>query len=109
MSAMPTRCTPGVFGTCAMYIAANLPAPIRPTRRGLSFLSCSLANRFISGCFKHALQFLRRRAVLPGQRHVVVLEQAVVGQALDRREVAVRDVAGTLEAADVVRHRAQGE
>ena len=34
---MPTRCTPGVFGTCAMYIAANLPAPIRPMRSGLSF------------------------------------------------------------------------
>ena len=30
---------PGVFGTCAMYIAANLPAPIRPMRSGLSLLS----------------------------------------------------------------------
>src|SRR5438034_4241621 len=33
-------------------------------------------------------------SVFPRQRDVVVLQQAVVRQALDRREVAVRDVAG---------------
>src|SRR6266496_437396 len=33
-SAIPTTCTPGVFGTCARYIAPNLPAPIKPTRTG---------------------------------------------------------------------------
>src|SRR5207302_6320677 len=54
-----------------------------------------------------ALQFFRRRTVLPGKRHVVVLEQAVVGQAADGREVAVRNVARALEAPDVVRHRAE--
>ena len=38
---------------------------------------------------------------------VVIFEQAIVGQALDRREIAVGDVFGTLESADVVGHRAQ--
>src|SRR5262245_55627634 len=49
------------------------------------------------------------RAVLPGQSDIVRTEQAVVGQALDRREVAVRDVLGSLEATDVVRHGAEAQ
>src|SRR5260221_2047474 len=209
-SAMPTRWIPGVFGTCARYIAANLPAPISPIRSGLSLRSWSLAYRFMlsprpgrgacrwpgirvphrwaaiaarsnahdarassartrriplpslrkahaaahtrvrlrtratstwsrrrhdpgrcgtlhipdrawrsfaanekNGVCPHlsslenALQLLRRRAVLPGERDVVVLEQAIVGQDLDRGEVAVRDVTRALEAPDVVRDRAQ--
>src|SRR5688572_18637970 len=114
-----------------MYIAVNLPAPINPTRNGLSCLSWSLAKRFTSTSktgtdhvFSTAgkswsvpdwwfesggFQLVVRGAVLPGQRDVVILEQAIVGQALDGREVAVRDVAGALEAADVVRHRAERE
>src|SRR5690349_21663414 len=108
-SAMATRRMPGVRGTCARYIAANLPAPMSPTRSGLSFLCSSLAYRFISRGFQLALKLFRRRAVLPGQRHVVMLQQAIIGQGPDRREVAVRDVAGPLEATDVVGHRAERE
>src|SRR3954467_6297217 len=104
---MPTRCTPGVRGTWAMYIAPNLPAPITPMRRGFSLLSRSFAYRFISGGLERSLQLLGGRAVLPGKRDFVVPEQAVVGQRPDRREVAVRDVAGALEAPDVVRHRTE--
>src|SRR6267142_3596736 len=92
-----------------MYIAPNLPAPITPMRRGFSLLSRSFAYRFISGSLEAALQLLRRRAVLPGKRDVVVPEQAVVGERADRGEIAVRDVAGALEAPDVVRHRAERE
>src|SRR3954465_2276930 len=106
---MPTRCTPGVRGTCAMYIAPNLPAPITPMRRGFSLLSRSFAYKFISGGLEGGLQLVGGRAVLPGKRDIVVPEEAVVGQRPDRREVAVRDVARALEAADVVRHRAERE
>src|SRR6185503_17963316 len=59
--------------------------------------------------FLGGLQLVLRRTVLPRQRHVVILQQAVVRQALDRREIAMRNVARTLEAPDVVRHRAQRE
>jgi hypothetical protein len=48
-----------------------------------------------------------RRSILPRQRDVIVPQQAIVRQAADRREVTMRDVAGTLEAADVVGHRTQ--
>ena len=34
-SATPTRAMPGVRSACDRYIEPNLPAPIRPTRRGL--------------------------------------------------------------------------
>src|SRR6185503_18391095 len=100
---------PGVLGTCARYIAANFPAPISATRSGRPCASRSTSNRcrFISGCLQRALQLLGGSTVLPGQWHVVRLEQAIVGQAFERREVAVRDVARTLESPDVVRHGAQ--
>src|SRR4029453_8108216 len=62
-----------------------------------------------SGGLEATLQLLRRRPVLPGQRHVIVSEQAVVRQAPDRREIAMRDVARPLEATDVVGHRAERE
>src|SRR5258706_274534 len=90
-SAIRSSRIPGVLGTCARYIAANLPAPIRPMRRGLpcSSRSRSLAYRF-------------NEPVLPGKRHVVVLEQTIVRQALDRSEIPVRNVVRPLEAADVV-------
>ena len=77
-SAMPTRCTPGVRGTCARYIAPNLPAPIRPTRSGLpSAARCwSLACRLMSGrhlqLVGRGLERARRRAVLPRQVDRVV-------------------------------------
>src|SRR3954465_13489226 len=106
---MPTRCTPGVRGTCAMYIAPNLPAPITPMRRGFSLLSRSFAYKFISGGLEGGLQLVGGRAVLPGKRDIVVPEQAVVGQRPDRREVAVRDVTRAPEAPDVVRYRAERE
>src|SRR6266480_1671083 len=67
------------------------------------------ALRGDSCCFELALQLFRRGSISPRKRHVVVLEQAVVGQALQRREVAVRDVPGTLEAPYVIRHRAQAQ
>jgi hypothetical protein len=54
-------------------------------------------------------QRARRHAVLPRQVHRVGLQQAIVRQALDGREVAVRDVLGPLEAADVVGDRAQAQ
>ena len=34
-SAMPSRCRPGVRGTCDRNIEPNLPAPMRPTRMGV--------------------------------------------------------------------------
>src|SRR5579859_5677424 len=110
---MPTRCSPGVFGTWAKYIAPNLPAPTRPTRSGLpsASRSRSLAYRFIalsSGCDRRPERCLRR-AIFPGQRNVVVLQQAIIGQALDRREVAMRDVLGPLEPPYVIGNRAQAQ
>src|SRR5262245_8575856 len=92
-----------------MYIAPNFPAPITPMRSGLSFLSRSFAYRFISCRFQNPFELLGRGAVLPGKRDVVVPQQAVVGQRADRGEVAMRDVAGALEAPDVVRDRAERE
>src|SRR5882672_7835851 len=102
-------CTPGVRGACARYMAANLPAPITPTRNGRPWASRSLsfAWRFI-GALGRELGLERRlgRAVLPRQRHVVLRQQAVVGQAADRGEVPVRDVLRPLEAPDMIRDRA---
>src|SRR5262245_47724690 len=93
-------------------MAPNLPAPMRPTLSGLPWesRSCSFAYRFIyaaSLCRKLRFQGGLRRPVFPRQRNLVMLEQAVVREALDRREVAVRDVLGPLEAADVIGYRAQ--
>src|SRR5439155_219048 len=48
-----------------------------------------------------------RRPVFPRQRDLVGMEQAIVGKTLDRREIAVGDVLGPLEAPDVVRDRAE--
>src|SRR5947207_7614608 len=95
-SAMATTCTPGVFGTCARYIAANFPAPIRPTRSGFRCAArcCNALYRLIwlarSRC--HRPERCLRRAVSPLQPDGVGFEQAFVGIAFDRREVAVRDV-----------------
>src|SRR3989442_1106110 len=51
---------------------------------------------------ERALQLFRRSSVFPRKRHVVLFEQTIVGEALQRREVAVRDVPRTLEAPYVV-------
>src|SRR2546428_8938355 len=96
-SAMPARWTPGVFGTCARYMVPNLPAPIRPMRSGrlCAARSQSLAQRFIDASDLAGERRLQRRrgcAVLPGQRHVVVLQQAVIGQALDGREIPMSNI-----------------
>src|SRR5215831_4099808 len=56
---------------------------------------------------KRRLQCRLGGAVLPRQRYVVVPQQAVIGQTLDRREVPMGDVLRSLETADVVRHRTQ--
>ena len=50
-----------------------------------------------------------RRSVPPRQRDLVILEQAIVRQAVDRSEIAVGDVFGALEAANVVGNRAQAQ
>ena len=42
-SAIAASFTPGVRGTCARYMAANLPAPMTPMRSGRSLRCCSLA------------------------------------------------------------------
>src|SRR5271166_1778376 len=114
-SAMAATCTPGVFGTWARYMAPNLPAPIRPTISGLpcaarwqSFAYRPTAPPAASGR-QFGTQCGRRGAVAPRQRHVVIAQQAVVGQAVERGEIAVRDVFRAFEAPDVVRHRAQAQ
>src|SRR5271165_3854291 len=103
---MAATCTPGVLGTWARYMAPNLPAPIKPTVSGLpcSARSWSCAYRPTARAASGrplGAQCRHRRAVTPRQRHVVIGEQAVVGQADERSEIAVRDVFRTLEAADV--------
>ena len=50
-----------------------------------------------------------RRSAFPRQRNVVILQQAIVRQALDRCEISVGNVFGTLEPADVVGHRAKAQ
>jgi putative transposase len=52
---------------------------------------------------------LSRHAVPPRQLHRIFAQQAIVGQRRDGREVAVGDVFGALETADVVGDRAQAE
>ena len=99
------------------YIAPNLPAPISPTRKRLALRRALLqlgvevhaAAPFAVMRPAHGCSAGSRRAVLPRQRHVVLAQQAVVGQARDRREVAVRDVLRPLEPANVIRDRAQAQ
>src|SRR5678815_3396562 len=55
------------------------------------------------------LERARRHAVLPRQLDRIVLQQAVIGERLDRREVALRDVLGALVAANVVVDRVQAQ
>src|SRR5438105_1625774 len=111
---MPTRWMPGVFGTCAQYIAPNLPAPISPRRSGrpCAARSQSFVYRFMNASGLAGERWLQRRrggVVLPRQGHVVVLEQTVVGQALNGGEVPVRNILRPLEAPDVVRYRTQAQ
>src|SRR5882672_2779568 len=112
---MPARCRPGVLGTCARYMAPNFPAPTNPTRNGLPCASSSrsLAYRFMARfpepLGRERLERFFRCAVLPWQLHVVILQQAIIRQALDRREVAMCDLLGSLETPDVVGNRAQAQ
>src|SRR6185437_7485365 len=129
-SAMPATLRPGVRRACARNIEPNLPAPIRPTRTGFpaSARALSLVARFItapapspSRCAGPSLS--RKGEELsdsvsplsPGGRgsgvrglstralrHRPPLQEAVVGQHVDRREVAVGDPGLALEAADGV-------
>src|SRR5204862_70341 len=50
-----------------------------------------------------------RSSVPPRKRHVAMHEEAVIGEALQRPKVAVRDVPRALEAPYMVRHRAQAQ
>src|ERR1700682_3017965 len=60
-------------------------------------------------CGEPSVARILRGPVLPRQRNLVLLQQAIVRQALDRTEIAVGDVFGTLESTDVVGHRAQDQ
>src|SRR5262249_26722801 len=97
-SAMPRRCSPGVRCAWARNIEPNLPAPMRPTRTSSprSARAASFAPRFTA--------LLRRLAAAPR-----VVDEAVVGQHLERREVAVGDPGQALEAADGVVAAIEGE
>ena len=102
---MAATCTPGVFGTWARYIAPNLPAPIKPTRQrpalrgALAEFGVEATATPDSQATDSARKADGRRAVAPRQRHFIIAKQAVVGQALERREIAVRDVLRALESA----------
>src|SRR5215470_6770441 len=83
-----------------------------PTRSGVPCASRSLsfAYRFIARLGREQrLQRRLGRSVLPRQRHLVLLQQAVVGEAPDRCEIPVRYVFGPLEASDVVGDGAQAQ
>src|SRR4051812_1865583 len=92
-SASPTRWMPGVRRACERYIVPNLPAPMMPTRKGwpAACRSSSLRCKFIEGSLGGA------GAAIAG-----VLDQAIIRQHFDRREVAIGDPGRTLEAADRV-------
>src|ERR1041385_5462465 len=83
---------PGVRRACEMYMVPNLPAPMMPTRSGLpaAWRWRSLRCRFIG-------RSLRSVAVLAR-----VLDQAIVGQDVDRREITISDPCRTLETFDRV-------
>src|ERR1700730_15138717 len=91
-SATAATWNPGVRGAWARNIEPNLPAPMRPMRTGFpaSARARSFAVRFTAVS-------LSDRLTLPG-----VLHETVVGQHVDRREVAIGDPGGALEAANGV-------
>ena len=111
---MPRRCTPGVFGTCARYMAANLPAPITPDaqrlalRRALAELGVEVHRRAHAASAGLQRRLRACRPSTAAARRSRCSRQSS-GRHCDRREVAVRDVLRALEAADVVRHRAQAQ
>src|SRR5471032_1543312 len=92
---------PGVVGTWHNSIEPNFPAPIKPTRTGLPVAARSCSRRW------RLIEFLRSfGGGLIGAR---VVDQRIVGDRRDRREVAMRDPVGPRRLADMVRDRAQGQ
>jgi len=80
--AMTETSSPAIVGTWFRNIEPNLPAPIRPTRTGFPEAARCLQQAMkVHGLFRRHLAY----------RGAGVIQQRVVGDRLDRREVAMRD------------------